>query len=270
MSEWTIVKQTMILYLLLCIFPSIVYGIALPSCEPPTISPNETVQARSVTVYMKGVCDAATVTNRTRIYYTIDASKPVVDVSKYLLPGASIVIESIGKITISALMIADNYDESKVVRKTYEIMPMCSTPNIYPNGGTFSGHVDVNVLPDTQADASSSITYTIIDADTNEIISHGVVSAGDDILVTYIGTFKIQMYAESDSCYKSSPFTSSTFVINPKASNPVITPSDDVYTISATLSFTCSTPSGTISNIFLILSHLLTHSFNNSNNALHH
>ena len=252
----------MIIYLLLCIFQSIVYVVALPSCDSPTFSPpNDTIHDDSFTVSINSVCDTARATNGTRIYYTIDGSVPVVGVSRSLLSGSSIFIESIGKTTISAFTIADNYDASKVVKKTYEIKPTCSKPTIYPDGGTYSGQVYINVLPDTQADASSSVTYKIVDVLTSEIISHGVVAAGDDIPITYIGTFIIQLDAESDSCITSS-FTSRTFVINPKASSPVITPTDNIYTLSATLIFKCSTPSGT--NAFLILTYLLTYSLTHS------
>ena len=97
----------------------------------------------------------------------------------------------------------------------------------------------------TQADAGSSVTYQVFNSLTNNLISHAVVAAGDDITITYIGTFYLQLYAEKDSCFKSASFTSNTFTINPKVNNPVITPSDNVYTISATLFFTCSSPSGT-------------------------
>jgi|LauGreSBDMM110SN_4_FD.fasta_scaffold296627_1 hypothetical protein len=132
-------------YVLVVVLPTIIRGIALPSCDSPFFSPNETVHANSVNVYMYSTCDTTATTNHTRIYYSTDGTDPVVDVSRYLLSGASVLINTIGKTTISALTIADNYDASKVVKKTYEIIPMCSTPSIYPNGGTYSGSVIVNI-----------------------------------------------------------------------------------------------------------------------------
>jgi len=231
---------------LLCLFQSIVHGIALPSCDSPTFSPNETIQANSVTVYMRSICGTTMVANRTiYIYYTTDGTDPIVDVSRFLVSGESILIESVGKTTISASAIANNYDASKVVKKTYEVIPSCPKPTIYPNGGTFSGSVSINVLADTQADASSSVTYKIMNTISNDIISHGTVAAGSDIIVSFIGSFYLQLYAERDSCFKSTTYTSGTFTINAKVSNPVITPIDNIYTISATLFFTCGTPSGT-------------------------
>lgn len=134
-----------IFYVLVVVLPTIIGGIALPLCDSPTFLPEETVHATSVNVTMHSICNKTATTNHTRIYYSTDGTDPVVDVSRYLLSGASVLINTIGKTTISALTIADNYDASKVARKTYEIIPTCSTPSIYPNGGTYSGSVTINI-----------------------------------------------------------------------------------------------------------------------------
>ncbi len=136
---------SVILYVLVVVLPTIIRGIPLPLCDSPTFSPEETVQATGVNVYMYSTCNKTATANHTRIYYSTDGTDPVVDVSRYLLSGASLLINTIGKTTISALTIADNYDASKVVRKTYEIIPTCSTPSIYPDGGTYSGSVTINI-----------------------------------------------------------------------------------------------------------------------------
>jgi peptidoglycan/xylan/chitin deacetylase (PgdA/CDA1 family) len=123
--------------------------VVATTAETPTISPNGGSFSGSVQVSL------STTTAGTSIYYTTNGSTPTTSSTKYTGP-----FTLSNTATVKAIAVATGYNNNSAVASatfTGSSTPTSATPVITPNGGSFSGSVQVSLSTTT---AGASIYYT--------------------------------------------------------------------------------------------------------------
>lgn len=171
-----------------------------------------------------------------RIYYTLDGTIPTSN-SMIYNPSEPIFIDTIGYTTIKAIGRFEGYEDSDVVEKTYNVVERCSKPTIIPNGGTFAGSIHVSLSSST---SGTTIHYTLDGTTPTET---SLSADGGEVVIDHSSTLKVIAIRPGTAV---SQVASASFTILPKVATPVISPSTNIFAISATLKITCSTPNATI------------------------
>ncbi len=126
-----------------------VQSTATPTVATPMISPNGGTFSGSVDVTL------STTTSGAAIHYTTDGSTPTAGSPLYT--GAFTLNANA---TVKAIGILSGYNDSAVASAAFTVSggtPTVATPTITPNGGTFTGSVDVTLSTTT---SSAAIHYT--------------------------------------------------------------------------------------------------------------
>lgn len=197
-----------------------------------TFHPDEAEHIISVTVRMSCVPDDAI------IYYTLDNTKPTIN-SLSTSSNMPIVIDHAGVTYVRAFGHKAGLIDGPESIKQYLVQERCEDPVITPNGGTFAGQVDVSITSNTFA----AIIYYTLDGSTPNENSLRLMNTN---VVTIQASCVIHAIAKKIGFADSRVVTSAAFSILPKVATPVISPSSNVFTISASLTITCSTINATI------------------------
>ena len=208
----------------------------------PYFSPAETQHVLSVSVYVY-----ALPLNETQIIYTLDGSAPVRDApaTTQVKSGAAIFLDTLGETLIRAIGIAPGRADSPEGHKRYAILGRCNPPAIEPAGGTFAGSIEITLLGPASAGGESLRIFYTMDGSLPSVGSSLSVESGASLTLTAIGTTTIKCIAFASGLAPSS-VVEATFVLLPKVAPVTIAPETSVFTISATLQFTCATPHAVI------------------------
>ena len=220
-------------------------GCVLPAQQigQPYFSPIETQHVVSVSVFVY-----AQPLNVSQIIYTIDGSPPVRNGQATMLvkSGDAIFLDQLGDTMIRAIGTcapALTCTDSPEARKKYTVLNRCTQPVIEPNGGTFAGNVQIT-MGSTNLGEIVKIYYSM-DSSVPTVGSSLSVDSGTTITLDVIGTTTLKAIAFAVGLAPSS-VAEATFSLLPKVAPVLITPETNVFTISATLQFTCATPKSVI------------------------
>lgn len=218
--------------------PSTILPTPPPATWTPYFSPNETEHVLSVSVRIHAAPNA-------QIYYTLDGSTPSRQNGELLdssqdSSDSIVYIDTIGTTFIKAIATLTGYADSDVAVKKYEIIDRCAKPTFFPSGGTFAGHQSITL---SSATPGSVINYELSSPD-GKVLS-GAVDSGGTISISSDGTSVLSAWASKPGSADSAT-QEATYTILPKVATPTILPDNDFFTISATLTFDCSTPNSTI------------------------
>ncbi len=224
--------------------PIVVNEITLP---PPAIYPNGGDFNGSVTVYSGSTVLGAV------IRYTVDGSTPTENSPLFVEP-----ISLIATTTLKARVYLDGYAPSAVVEKLFTITQQAAPPTIDPNGGEFTGSVDVTLAsPDTNA----TIRYTLNGA---EPTVYSSLYASPFSLGIGAHTVKAKAFLAGAS---PSTTTSAIFTvfspITEQVQAPMIDPNGGNHTESVTVTLRTDTAGATLKytfDIFLPEDQWLTYS----------
>ena len=198
-------------------------------------------------------------TENAKLWYTIDGSDPVPHGSSTNMYSISepLYIDDIGVTIINAVATAENFDTSVVSTKKYTVIDRCAEPSFDPQSNeTFAGHAEVTISTTT---VGAKIHYTL-DGSHPSVSgdqSTTVLESGSSIVLKSFGKNVVRAVAVKDG-FAPSQAREAIFYILPKVEDPVISPEQDTFPISAGLRITCATTGakiyyttdGTLPNVF--------------------
>lgn len=211
--------------------PITINAITLPS---PTIYPNGGNFNGSVTVYIGSTVLGA------QIRYTTDGSTPTAASPEFVEP---LTFES--STTLRARIYLDGYAPSAVVEQTYLIVEQAQPPTIEPNGGEFTGSVEVTL---STSQNGASILYTTNGA---EPTAYSTVYSAPFTLGVGDHTVKAKAFLgnATPSTTTSADFTVYSPVTE-QVQTPVIDPNGGNHTEAVTVTLRTDTEDATIKYTF--------------------
>jgi len=177
------------------------------------------------------------------LYYTIDGSLPSSASASSVLAqdGDVVILNTIGENTLRCVGSKQGMLDSEMAMATYTILGVANKPSIYPNGGTFAG--SVNIKLGEQSD-ETTVYYTHDGTMPTQTTADWILS-GKSFLLEGKGEITLRAIAIKRNLASSS-ISEAKFNLMPKVSAPKIFPDQNVFSISASLSFVCDTPSANI------------------------
>lgn len=182
-----------------------------------------------------------------KLWYTVDGNDPVPrETGTYLYSNNEpLYIDDIGVTIIKAVATAENYDTSPIATKKYLVIDRCIEPVFDPESNeTFAGRAEVTV---TSATDGAVIHYTV-DGSRPSMLADGstkIVESGATVILKTFGRNEVHAMAVKAGLAPSQ-IKSARYYILPKVEDPVISPAQDTFPISAGLRITCSTPGASI------------------------
>jgi hypothetical protein len=169
--------------------------------------------------------------SNTRIYYTLNGSEPT-QYSYEFIPGTDYIFQRYSN-TIRARAFRQGQLPSEVVTASYSLTqatPVVATPVISPNGGSYTGAVQISISTATDG---ATIRYTLDGSDPSEAATpySGPLNMSASVLI------RARAYK---SGFAASQAVSAGFQVFPSPPAPVFNPPAGVY--SSTFSVTMSVP----------------------------
>ena len=178
-------------------------------------------------------------TEGARIRYSIDGSRLTVH-SLSCSSGEAIVVDTLGITTFMASAFKDGLCDSPTVIKKYLILERCSKPTITPSSGTFAGSVELTFRTQTLGGR----IYFTTDGSIPTMEKSAYFNSQGTLVVTE-GVTIIKAFTAMKG-KASSSVTTATFTVLPKTKTPSIFPLFNTFSVSATLTLSCSTPNASI------------------------
>ena len=221
-----------------CVF-FLVLPLLLPCCyslkkvPKPIVFPNTTQHVGSLSLRISSSLGG------TSLHYTLDGTEPSPE-APLAVNNRPIPIKTIGTFVVKAYATKEGFQDSDIASRRYNIMEVAKAPKAFPDGGTYAGSCDVILQSDT---SNAMICYNI--NENRAPTEKDTCIENDSSLTLQDGQHTLKAIAILEG-FGNSPVTSVDFNVLAKVVAPVITPSDDTFTISATLFFTSATANATL------------------------
>ena len=167
----------------------------MPTVATPVIFPNGGTFVRSVKVTLSCPTGGAT------IYYTTDGTEPTTASTRYR---KKFKVRGAGNTIVKAIAVKSGFINSAVATATFTRQPV-ATPMISPNGGTFTGSVQVTLSDVTP---TAKIYYTTDGSDPTT----GSTRYKTPFTLTGLGTKTVKAKAVKKG-YDDSAISSATFIL---------------------------------------------------------
>ena len=181
-----------------------------------------------------------------KVWYTMDGSDPVPrEKGTFCTPKVSRCTDDIGVTIIKAVATAEDTDPSPVATKKYTVIDRCIEPVFDPQSNeTFAGKAEVTM---TSATEGALIHYTV-DGSRPSMLADGstrIVKSGATVVLKTFGKNELRAMAVKEGLAPSQ-VRQARYYILPKVEDPLITPSQDTFPISAGLRISCDTDGASI------------------------